>query len=88
MSSIPPFDPSDLRTTLERADEWVRTDDDTKPDSFAVIPKRTWSYYTAIIIALLLVIAVVSGTGAVVMTKGERLIQRYIERLYGVDDPS
>ena len=51
-------------------------------------PKQRWTYYLAIIMAVVILICTVTGIGSVLLVKGQGVIQHYIERLYGIDEPS
>jgi hypothetical protein len=87
-SRIPNFDPHDARSALEKSGDWVRTLQQEQKEPPQYTPKRTWTYYLAIIIAVVILICTITGTGSVVLVKGQGVIQNYIERLYGIDEPS
>jgi hypothetical protein len=51
-----------------------------------VHPLRTWHYYLAVMIAIALLLSIVTGTGAILYKKSEEIVQRYVDRLYGLDE--
>ena len=76
------------KDTIERGDEWIREDDIESSAPIRIRPERTWRYYLAWGIMFLLLIGFLSGTGFVVLKKGQVIVQKYVEKIgYGLDIP-
>jgi hypothetical protein len=76
------------KETIERGEEWIRGEDIESTTPIHTHPPRTWRYYLAWGIMFALLITFLTGTGFVILHKGQNVIQRYIEKIgYGLDNP-
>jgi hypothetical protein len=79
------IDSSDTRPTIDGT-EWKRNTKEDSSKPLRVHPLRTWHYYLAVMIAIALLLSIVTGTGAIIYKKSQNIVQRYIDRLYGLED--
>lgn len=75
------------KDTIERGEEWIREEDVESSKPICIRPERRWTFYAAWGFMIVLLLAFLSGTGFVVLKKGQNVVQKYIERIgYGLDN--
>lgn len=74
------------KETIERGEEWVREEDIESSAPIRIRPERRWTFYAAWGFMIVLLLAFLTGTGFVVLQKGQIVVQKYIEKIgYGLD---
>lgn len=75
------------KETIERGEEWIRGEDMESSKPINIRPERRWTFYAAWAFMIILLVGFLSGTGLVVLKKGQNVVQKYIERIgYGLDN--
>jgi len=75
------------KPTLERGEEWVREKPIESSRSFLTRLPRTWHYYTAWALMVLMVVGFLTGAAITLIHDGRIIIQHYVEKIeYGIDN--
>ena len=75
------------KPTAERGEEWIRTDMEKSPRSFLTRLPRSWHYYAAWALMVLMLIGFLTGAAISLIHNGRVIIQHYVEKIeYGIDN--